>query len=79
LSIVALTQYFTRYRPESPQVELGRTFAIDANYGKIVFVTPKEKRIRDLINFSVFLPVAIGATNFVILGFKAASGKNKEN
>jgi hypothetical protein len=72
---VVLQQYYTRYRPEKPQVELNRLMAIDANYGKTVFVTPGEKRFRDLVDASLFLPIAIGAVYFVFVVVKTASEK----
>jgi hypothetical protein len=73
--IVGLRQFFTRYRPESPQPALGRTVGIDANYGKTVFVTPKEETISNLVNASALLPIAIAATCFVVIVVKTASTK----
>jgi hypothetical protein len=73
--IVGLRQYYTCYRFETPQPELRRTIRIDANYGKTVFVTPWEDRIRHLVYASVLLPVAIGATCFVVIVVKTASTK----
>ena len=75
LGIVALRQYYTRYRPEMPQPEFGRTVKIDANYGKTVFVTPTEKRIRDFVDASPLLPIAVGAFYLLILVVKSASEK----
>jgi hypothetical protein len=75
VGIVSLRQYYTLYRPESPQVELGRTVAIDANYGKTVFVTPREKRARDLVDYSVLLPVALYLSCFLTIAIKEVSKK----
>jgi hypothetical protein len=75
VSVVGLRQYYIRSRPESPQKELGLTVGIDANYGKTVFVSPKEKRLSDLLDESVALPLAIGATYFLVLVRRAASEK----
>ena len=43
--MMAVRQYYTRHRPESPQPEFNWTVAVSLNYGKTVYVTPEENRI----------------------------------
>lgn len=37
-------QYCTLHMPEAPQVEIGRTMPLEANYGKTVYLTSSELR-----------------------------------
>jgi hypothetical protein len=58
--MMALRQHYTRHMPESIQMEIGRTGPIHVNYGKIVYVTPHEKRTL-VLTYSAFA-VACGIT-----------------
>lgn len=66
LSVIGLKQFYTRYRPESKQVELGRTVAINGNYGKTIFVTVREKRLLDVIYASPLVP-GFGLLSYMIV------------
>ena len=63
---MSLRQYYTRNRPETAQIELGRVVAIDANYGKTVYVTRSEKVNMDLTYWSLLLP---GVVIIIYWGF----------
>jgi hypothetical protein len=45
LGLMIVRQYYTWDRPASPQIDLGQTVAVQLNYGKLVYVTPAEKRM----------------------------------
>jgi hypothetical protein len=72
--MMAVRQYYTRHRPESPQPELSRTVAVQLNYGKTVYVTPEENRI--LVFASEGLLVALLIT---IIVFVFRNNKSKQN
>jgi len=42
---IALGQYYTRNRPEAPQPTAGFVHPIDANYGKVVYVSTDDEHM----------------------------------
>jgi hypothetical protein len=58
-AVMAVRQYYTRHRPESPQRELSRTVPAQLNYGKTVYVTPWEHRLLYCTNEWLALPLAV--------------------
>ena len=59
LGTMAVRQYYTRYRPESPQPELRQTVAIPLNYGKTVYVTLGESRMLYFTDLWFGIPLVI--------------------
>jgi hypothetical protein len=43
--MVIVRQYFAFERPETPEVELGRTIPVTVNYNKTVYVTMHERNM----------------------------------
>jgi hypothetical protein len=73
--MMAVRQYYTRNRPESPQPELNRTVAVPLNYGKTVYVTPEENRILYLASEWVGIPLVIA---FICVARRKNKSKPKE-
>jgi len=73
LGMIAVRQYYTRHRPESPQIELGRTVAVQLNYGKTVYVTPAEKRMLVFSNEWFVIPLVI-----VVIYMASRNRKSKD-
>jgi hypothetical protein len=57
--VMAVRQYFTLHRPESPQPEFRRTVAVQLNYGKTVYVTPGENGILYCANEWIAVPLVV--------------------
>lgn len=68
LGATLLRQYYTRYMPETPQIQEGRTIPIDANYRKTVYVTLGEQRELE----AAYITVGIVGVAFVFFTLKFA-------
>jgi hypothetical protein len=71
LGAVLLRQYYTRYMPESIQVEQGRIVPIDVNYNKTVYVKPSEKKELE----TAYVAVGVMGVAFVFFALKFARDK----
>jgi hypothetical protein len=70
---LALRLNYTRQMPLTPQIEQGRTNAIDAFYGKTVYVTSGEKTKLHIAYGSVLVLV------IVYIGFYYCFTKNQKH
>ena len=70
-----LRLHYTRCMPDSPQIQAGKTNAIDAFYGKTVYVTACENRELHACYFAI----AVFAVAYVSLMIKFAKIKRDDS